>query len=137
MKAFTLNIQKLEGGKVLELTQDMHKKAWTRIKRAVQKCMAAEGPASPEATELHVAHRQFTRDFKGRAGTRAALTETMPSVTIPAAMEAAVDRGAGNTAAEWLSINTYRGTELADINSAVPAPGMAKAQGRHRGTGVT
>lgn len=92
----------------------MHKKVWTRIKRAVQKCMAAEGPASPEATELHVAHRQFTRDFKGRAGTRAVLTETLASVTIPAAMKAAMDRGAGNTAAVWLPIDADWGRELAD-----------------------
>lgn len=81
--------------KVLELTQDLHKKAWTRIKRAVQKGMAAGGPPSPEDTELHVAHRQFTRDFKGRAGTRAALTQMLASVTIPAAVEAGVDRDAG------------------------------------------
>lgn len=78
---------------MLELTQDLHKKAWTRIKRAVQKHMAAEGPPSPEASELHVAHSQFTRDFKGRAGTRATLTQMLASVTTPVAMEAGKDRG--------------------------------------------
>lgn len=30
--------------------------------------MATEGPGSPVATEMPVAHKQFTRDFKGRAG---------------------------------------------------------------------
>lgn len=84
----------------------MHKKAWTRIKRAVQK-RTAEGPASPEATGLHVAHRQFTWDFKGRAGTGAALTQTLASVTIPAAMEASMDRGAGNHSSHVVT-NLYR-----------------------------
>jgi len=48
------------------------------------------------ATELHIAHKRFTWDFKSRAGTRAALTQTLARVTIPAAVEATVDRGAGN-----------------------------------------
>lgn len=85
----------------------MHKKAWTRIKRAVQKRTAAEGPASPEATGLHIAHRQFTWDFKGRAGTGAVLTQTLASVTIPAAMEASMDRGAGNHSSHVVT-NLYR-----------------------------
>lgn len=76
-----------------ELTQNIHKKAWTRIEKAVQKSLAAEGPGSPEATELHVAHERFKWDFKGRAGTRAALARTLASVTIPAAMEAGVYEG--------------------------------------------
>ncbi|KAL2306664.1 hypothetical protein Nmel_004593 [Mimus melanotis] len=55
-----------------------------------------KGTGFTRSYKLHVAHRQFTRDFKGRAGTRAALTEMLASVTIPAAMGAAMDRGAGN-----------------------------------------
>ena len=79
-----------------ELTQNTHKKSWTGIKQAVQKSLAAEGPSLPEATELHVAHKRFTWDFKGRAGTRAVLTQTLACVTILAAMEAGMDGGAEN-----------------------------------------
>lgn len=56
-KLISFHSQHPKAGKVLELTQDVHKKAWTRIKRAVEKRTAAEGPASPEATELPVAPR--------------------------------------------------------------------------------
>lgn len=76
-----------------ELTQNVHRKVWTGITKVVQKSLSAEGPCSPVATELHVAHEQFTRDFKGQAGTRAVLTQTLTSVTIPAAMEVGMDLG--------------------------------------------
>ncbi|XP_009473936.1 PREDICTED: proline-rich nuclear receptor coactivator 1 [Nipponia nippon] len=65
----------------------MHKKAWTGIKKAVQRSLAAEGPGSPVATELHAAYKRFTGDSKGRA----LPTQTLASVTVPAAMDAAAD----------------------------------------------
>lgn len=49
-----------------------------------------------------------------------------------------MDRGLGTTAATGLpTCTSCGGTERADINLAVPAPGMAKAQSGHEGTGIT
>lgn len=57
-------------------------------------------PAARSSQAVHT-------DFKGRAGTRDVLTQMLASVTIPAAMEAHMDSGAGNHSSH-VATNRYR-----------------------------
>lgn len=65
----------------------MHMKAWTGIKKAAQPSLAAAAAGSPAGTELHGAHKLSKHNFKGRAGSRAALIRALPGSTIPAMKE--------------------------------------------------